>query len=103
MPWLFVSTSEPSLQQRMINRIILVVAIAEPLGTIPQIVTIFLHHDASGLSIPTWIIFEVFNLLWLWYGLVERQKAVIASAALFTILEGIVLAGALAYGGRWWV
>lgn len=49
----------------------------------------------------SWGIFVVFDAMWLWYGLAERQKAVILSGALFTLLEGIVVVEALLYGGSW--
>jgi uncharacterized protein with PQ loop repeat len=89
------------LQRRLINKFIFAVAALQPLGTIPQIITVFAHRDASGLSISAWTIYIVFDLLWLWYGIDEKQKAVIVSAVMFTIVELAVLVGALLYGGSW--
>ncbi|HSX34700.1 MAG TPA: hypothetical protein VLF62_03605 [Candidatus Saccharimonadales bacterium] len=90
-----------SPERKFINKIIIPVAIIQPLGTIPQIIAVFGHHDGSSLSISSWLLYLVFDILWLWYGFSEKQKAVIASAITFTIMEGAVLTGALLYGGRW--
>jgi uncharacterized protein with PQ loop repeat len=88
-------------RKRFIDRAIFVVAAVQPLGTIPQIYTVFRTHDASSISISSWAIYIVFDIAWLWYGLVEKQKAVIVSAVMFTVLEGCVLLGAIRYGGTW--
>jgi uncharacterized protein with PQ loop repeat len=90
-----------SLDRKVINRIIIPVAVIQPLATIPQIVTVFSHHDGTSLSIWSWLIYSVFDALWLWYGISERQKAIIVSGLLFTVLEGAVFVGALLYGGKW--
>jgi uncharacterized protein with PQ loop repeat len=89
------------LQKRVINRIIFPVAALQPLGTIPQIIRLYTHHNAVSISISSWLIFVLFDLLWLWYGIDNKQNAVIVSAILFTLLEGIVLVGGLLYGGSW--
>jgi uncharacterized protein with PQ loop repeat len=86
-------------KKRFIDRAIFIVAAVQPLGTIPQILTVFRTHDGSSLSISSWAIYIIFDIAWLWYGIVEKQKAVIVSAVLFSLLEGMVLVGAVMYGG----
>jgi uncharacterized protein with PQ loop repeat len=95
------AAAELTLEHRTINKAIFVVAALQPLGGVPQIIKIFKTHNAVSISISTWMIFEVFNLLWLWYGLANKQKAVIVSAVLFTITEGAVMVGGLLFGGSW--
>ena len=93
--------AELTLEHRIINKVIFVVAALQPLGGLPQIVKIFTTHNAVSISISTWVVFEIFNLLWLWYGLANKQKAVIVSAVLFIITEGAVLVGGILFGGSW--
>jgi uncharacterized protein with PQ loop repeat len=90
-----------SRNRKAINLLILLVAAAEPFGVIPQVVAIYSHHNATGIVISTWLIFVLFNVTWLVYGLIEKQKVIIISGGLFTLLEGLVLVGAILYGGRW--
>ena len=89
------------LQRRIIDFIIVPVAAIQPLSSVPQIITVYSRHDASSISLSSWALYEVFNLLWLWYGLAEKQKAVVISAVMFFILEGLVLVGGFLYGGVW--
>lgn len=89
------------LEKRIIDKIIFVVAAIQPLGTIPQAITIYRRHNATSISITSWVIYIVFDLLCLWYGYEDKQKAVMISAALFMLLESIILVGAFRYGGSW--
>jgi uncharacterized protein with PQ loop repeat len=90
-----------SPDRRLVNKLIIPVAVLQPLGTIPQIVTVFSHHDGQSLSVSSWGLYLLFDMVWLWYGISEKQKAVLVSAIMFTIMEGAVLLGALLYGGKW--
>lgn len=89
------------LQRRVIDKMIFAVAFVQPLATLPQIIAIYSRHSAEDISISAWAIFIVFDLLWLWYGLAEKQKALIVSAVMFTLMEAFVLVGAFLYGGTW--
>lgn len=90
-----------AIRKRLINRGIYVVAAVEPLGVIPQLYEIFRHRDASNVAILTWISFVVFDIAWLLYGWESKQKPLIVFSALFTVLELLVVIGALVYGGHW--
>lgn len=90
-----------SLQHRFIDKFIFVVALGQPLANVPQIIAIYSHRSAHDISISSWVIFIVFDFLWLWYGLAEKDKAVIVSALMFASLESTVVVGALLYGGTW--
>lgn len=88
-------------RSQLINRGIYVVAALEPLGVIPQLYDIFSRRDASNVAILTWASFVVFDIAWLLYGWQARQKPLIIFSGLFTLLELLVVIGALAYGGHW--
>lgn len=91
-----------SAQHRFIHKAIFFVAVMQPIAVVPQAIVVYRTQDASGLAIPTWLIYFAFDICWLWYGIADRQKPVIISATLFTLFEGSVAAGALLYGGTWW-
>jgi uncharacterized protein with PQ loop repeat len=90
-----------TLRSIFINRGIYIVAAVEPLGVIPQLYTIFSRRDASHVSILTWSSFVLFDLVWLWYGWEAKQKPLIISSAIFTLLELLVVIGAVAFRGYW--
>jgi len=44
------------------------------LMTIPQVTTIWLGHQAAGVSILSWGAYLVSALLWFWFGIQKRDK-----------------------------
>ncbi|HKR81375.1 MAG TPA: PQ-loop domain-containing transporter [Candidatus Saccharimonadales bacterium] len=94
-------SSPLTLEKRVINKAIFLVATAQPLGGIPQVIKLFTTRNAVSISISSWVIFVVFDLMWLWYGLANKQKAIVVSALLFTLMEGAVLVGGILFGGSW--
>jgi uncharacterized protein with PQ loop repeat len=96
------SVRQQTKQRQFINKAILVVAAIEPLSTIPQVITVFSHRSAAGVSVTSWVLFVIFDVIWAWYGLSEKQTAIIISGVMFGILEAAVVVGALLYGGSLW-
>ncbi|HKD51079.1 MAG TPA: PQ-loop domain-containing transporter [Candidatus Acidoferrum sp.] len=42
--------------------------------TIPQVLTIWIRHQAAGVSLLSWGAYLVSAAVWLWYGLQKRDK-----------------------------
>lgn len=84
----------------MVEKLIYIVAVAEPLANLPQIYTIFAHHDATGVSITSWILYASFALTWLWYGIHLKLHPTIIGGSLFFVTDLCVVAGAIMFGGR---
>lgn len=84
-----------------INKVILLVAIIEPLVTLPQAYTIFKNHDASDISLATWIGYQIMTAVWIWYSFVNKEKIVLIYQTLFFITNALVIIGAIIYGGKW--
>lgn len=60
---------------------------------IPQIIKIWVEDNVSGLSIITWAGFIVGAVIWLFYGIVHKQKVIIFSNIMLIITQLIVIAG----------
>jgi uncharacterized protein with PQ loop repeat len=84
--------------KHIIDRLIFFVALTQPLAAIPQIIAIYTRQDAHSLSLLSWIIYLVFDIMWLWYGVTDKQRAVIVSAVMFATLDGFTLVSAFIYG-----
>lgn len=65
--------------------------------TLPQIFKIFVEKDASGVSVATWISFVLVCLFWVVYGLAHRERSIVFSYSILTILDAAVVVGALMY------
>jgi uncharacterized protein with PQ loop repeat len=88
-------------QGKFIDRAIYIAAFVEPLSTVPQVYAVFATKSAAGISISTWATYVAFSFLWLWYGIVHKQKALIVAESLFIATEGLVVIGGLLYGAHW--
>ncbi len=73
------------------------VAITEPLMTIPQIIDIYAHPGQNQVSLLTWVLYLFASVLWLFYGIKMRNRPLIWSGILWMLMEGAVVGGILLY------
>ena len=77
---------------RLLDKALMIIAVVGPLVTIPQIVQIFQTKDTSNLSPITWGLYTFFNLFWLAYGVIHKEKPIIITYILWFVANGIVFA-----------
>src|ERR1700677_2546237 len=90
-----------SANARLADRATLVVAILEPLITIPQMIVIFTSKTAAGVSLITWVGYELLTIVWLWYAIVHKDRLIFLYQGLFFIIQTGVIIGGLMYGAKW--
>jgi uncharacterized protein with PQ loop repeat len=66
--------------------------------TVPQIWTIWVGHQASGVSVLSWSAYLVSALLWFWHGLRKRDRNIYLACIAWIAADSAVIAGALVYG-----
>lgn len=86
----------------LVDRLVYIAAILEPIVTIPQAYIIFHDKTAAGVSLGSWIGFQILTAIWVWYGIVHKDKAIIIYQGLFFVIQAIVIAGGIIYGAKWW-
>jgi uncharacterized protein with PQ loop repeat len=91
------SYPHPELSRRIMDHLIYVVGVLGPIFTIPQVLTIYLHHDAAGVSAISWLAYFLFSIFWFIYGLMHDEKPIIIANGLGIILNGLVAIGAFMY------
>ena len=77
----------------MLELFMVVVAIAEPLMTIPQIFELYSPQGSKGVSLATWLLYLVASIMWLLYGIKCRNTPLILSGGLWVIMEAVVVVG----------
>lgn len=82
---------------KILDRWVLAVGILAPLTTLPQVIQILQTHDASGVSILTWVLFVVMGLFWLAYGYAHEEKPIIVTNYLWIIVEVLVIVLTIIY------
>lgn len=90
-----------SAHTQLVDRATFVAAILEPVITIPQATVIFQHHTAAGVSLSTWVGYDVLTCVWIWYGIVHKERIILMYQSLFMIVQTAVIIGGLMYGAKW--
>ena len=87
---------------KLVDRLTYLVAAIEPIVTLPQVYLIFRDHTAEGIAISSWVGYQIFTVIWLWYGIVHKEKVIIWYQVAWLILQTAILVGALMYGAKWY-
>jgi uncharacterized protein with PQ loop repeat len=84
--------------KRAIDYGVYLVSILGVVFTIPQMITIWINRNASGVSAISWIAYVVTALFWIFYGVIHREKPIIWINILWVICDLIVVVGAIKFG-----
>src|SRR3989338_7497972 len=84
-----------SVIKTALDVIIYPVAIAAPLALLPQVIQVYKTQDVSSLSLPTWLILGILNIVWLLYGFVHRDKPIMLTNAILAVLNFVIVAAIL--------
>jgi uncharacterized protein with PQ loop repeat len=68
------------------------------LMTIPQVWTIWVAHEAAGVSLASWAAYLVSALLWFAYGLSKRDRNIYLPCIGWISLDAAVVLGVVLYG-----
>jgi uncharacterized protein with PQ loop repeat len=82
---------------KLIDRLIYVAAITYPLTTIPQIVDMFVSKSSENVSLLTWLLYDVFTFIFLWYAMEKKLKPLVIEYCMWVVAQSIVVFLILAY------
>jgi uncharacterized protein with PQ loop repeat len=68
------------------------------LMTLPQVLTIWVGHQAAGVSVWSWGAYFLSALLWFAYGLEKRDKNIYLPCIGWITLDVAVIVGTVLYG-----
>ncbi|MCL5114115.1 MAG: SemiSWEET family transporter [Patescibacteria group bacterium] len=92
-----VHKSHDSLFHKALNAVIIVVATASPLITLPQLFDIYTKKNVAGVSPITWIAYIFTATIWFAYGIIHRERVIVINGALGIILASLISFGILIY------
>lgn len=81
----------------MFEKIIYVGAFVGPVMTIPQVAKIWVDKSANGVSVITWVGYLGGAVLWIIYGLLHKEKLIVATNISSGLLALIIVVGVLIY------
>jgi uncharacterized protein with PQ loop repeat len=80
-----------------LRRLLGAMSVFAMLMTIPQVLTIWVGHNAGGVSILTWGTYFVSAVLWLFFGCWLGDKNIYLPCIGWLVLDSSVILGALIY------
>lgn len=83
--------------KKSFDKFVYLIVFLVPLAHLPQIIKIWFHKDASGISLISWSSFFLFSLFWLTYGIIHREKPLIFMNGLLLVMQSIILIGGYLY------
>ena len=90
--------SQTSLSHRATNRLLGIMSIFTMIMTVPQALTIWIGHQAAGVSLLSWSAYLVSAVLWFWHGVRIHDKNIYLACVGWIVLDIAVVAGVIAYG-----
>lgn len=84
--------------ENVLRRLLGSMSIFTLLMTVPQVLTIWVNHQAAGVSALSWGAYLLSALLWFWFGIKKRDKNIYLPCVGWIALDSAVIAGALMYG-----
>ena len=81
-----------------IRRLAYLVGLAGPFTTVPQVCSIWMRHQATGISFWSSLGVSAIAAFWLTYGVMVREGPIVLSSILWLILDLVIVAGVIRYG-----
>jgi uncharacterized protein with PQ loop repeat len=73
------------------------VSVATMLMTVPQVLKIWVGHDAGAVSLVAWVSYLVAACLWFVYGLRKKDKTIYLPCVGWILLDTAVVVGVIVY------
>src|SRR4051812_40299702 len=97
MPNPMPPASHHSVSDALLRRALGAMSVFTIVMTAPQIWTIWVAHQAAGVSVLSWGAYLLSALLWFWHGLRKRDKNVYLPCIGWISADVAVIVGALIY------
>ncbi len=82
---------------RAFDSLMLVVSLCAPLTLLPQILQAFESKNVAGLSLGTWGLLCLINLMWSLYGRLHRERLIFLANFLMALLDLVIVIEILLY------
>jgi uncharacterized protein with PQ loop repeat len=83
--------------KRITDILVYIGGVVGPLGTIPQVLEIWLYKNAAGVSAISWSAYFIGAIFWFFYGLAHKEKPIIFTYGIWAILDVLIIVGVFIY------
>src|SRR5467141_583550 len=82
---------------RGLEKILRGLSVFTMLMTVPQVLTIWIGHNAGGVSLISWVAYLIAACLWFVYGLQKNDKTIYLACVGWVLLDLAVVIGVIVY------
>lgn len=82
---------------RFLDKLLMIIAVVSPMMAIPQVYEVYGLHAVAGLSFISWASWALFNLPWIAYGFVHKQRPIVIMYTLWFLMNASIAVGILLY------
>ena len=86
-----------SMPVRMFDYVMYAVGFLAPLALLPQILQIYTTKSSTGVSLLTWVLLTIANILWTTYAAVHKDRHIFFASGLMIIFHLAIIVGLLLY------
>lgn len=90
-------TPHPPSSGRMMSRLLGSMSVFTMLMTLPQVLTIWIGHQAAGVSLVSWSAYLVSAVLWFGHGVRTHDKNIYLACVGWIVLDSAVIVGVIVY------
>lgn len=90
--------AQTSLSDRMMSRLLGSMSVFTMVMTLPQVLTIWIGHQAAGVSLLSWSAYLVSAVLWFWHGIRTHDKNIYLACVGWVVRDSAVIVGVIVYG-----
>jgi uncharacterized protein with PQ loop repeat len=80
-----------------LERILRVLSVFTMLLTVPQVLTVWVGGNVSGVSLVSWVSYFFSACLWFVYGMQKRDKTIYLACIGWVLLDAAVVAGVIVH------
>ncbi len=93
-----VGQSSSSHSVSGLERVLRILSIVTMLMTVPQVVTVWIGRNASGVSLISWVAYLISACLWFAYGIGKNDKTIYLACVGWILLDAAIVIGVIIHG-----
>jgi uncharacterized protein with PQ loop repeat len=92
------ASPESDLSNSALEKVLPVLSVLTMAMTVPQVWTIWVEHNAAGVSLLSWGTYLLAACLWFVHGLQKRDRTIYLACIGWIALDAAVVAGVIVHG-----
>ena len=93
-----VSRSESVASPSGLEKVLRSLSIITMLMTVPQVLTVWVGHNAGGVSLVSWAAYLFSACLWFVYGFQKKDKTIYLACIGWIVLDAAIVVGVIIHG-----